>query len=217
MSAATVRRPRTFRPPTRCPSAHHAAIAVARGQSASSAATMRSCAPNGIPALAPTVRDATRTSMRTAAGRATWRRTKGVPESSAANHGQIASSTKLTEATIVWATDPSEREGRGSAATPIVASPAAPSTQRPGRRSPGSMRAEPMWARPVRTSATVMIQRCGVSTAASALIDSRTESKPAGCCVAATVQPPTSATTAVVALSRAPRGRPRSRRTMSPP
>ena len=53
-----------------------------------------------------------------------------------------------------------------------------------------------------------MIQRCGVVDAARALIDSAPESKPPGCTAAAHVHPPTSATTATVALSTAVRGRP---------
>jgi hypothetical protein len=64
------------------------------------------------------------------------------------------------------------------------------------------------WASPVTTSAAVMTQRCGVAEAARALIVSDRASKPPGCRAAAHVHPPTSATTATVALSTAVLGRP---------
>ena len=53
-----------------------------------------------------------------------------------------------------------------------------------------------------------MIHRCGVADAARALIDSTPASKPSGCAAAAHVQPPTSASTATVALTTAVRGQP---------
>ena len=61
-----------------------------------------------------------------------------------------------------------------------------------------------------------MIHRCGVAEAARALIDSARASKPPGWAAAAHVHPPTSATTATVALSTAVRGRPVGR-VMRPP
>ena len=45
----------------------------------------------------------------------------------APNHGHTARRTKLSVATSVWATEPSEREGRGTSATATVATPAAAS------------------------------------------------------------------------------------------
>ena len=153
-------------------------------------------------------REATARPMTAAAGRATRRSSATGPSGRAANHGQAASRANDAVATTVCAADESVREGSGRAATARVATPPAASSTRPGRRAGTSAHAVTRWASPVITRAVVMIQRCGVVDAARALIDSVPESKPPGCTAAAHVHPPTSDTTATVALSTAVRGRP---------
>ena len=163
--------------------------------------------PNADPPRS-TPREATARASTTAAGRATPRIRATGPSGRAPNHGHTASSAKDNVATAVCATEDSVREGSGSAATPRVATPPAASRTRPTRRAGTRAQAVTRWARPVMTRPVVMIHRCGVADAASALIDSALASKPPGWAAAAQVHPPTRASTATVALSTAVRGRP---------
>ena len=159
----------------------------ARGRARARRRQGRAGRPRAAPpgSAAPTGRrGAPRTRARRRAGRTTrWRRRCGPPRT---------------------------RSGRGGAARPPRGSPRPPaaSRARPARRAGTRAHAVTRWARPVTTSPVVMIQRCGVPDAASALIDSAPESKPPGWAAAAHVHPPTRASTASVALSTAVRGRP---------
>ena len=191
----------------RCPAHHHVLTAATSGHATVRKATTRSWRPNRA-APTPSPSEATAMTIRPAAGRATRFASAHGPPGRAANQGQTASRANDAVATTVWPAEDPVREGRGSAATARVATPPAASRARPARRAGTSAHAVTRWARPVSTSPVVMIQRCGVPDAASALIDSAPESKPPGCAAAAHVHPPTRASTASVALSTAVRGRP---------
>ena len=199
---------RTRREPTRCPAHHQVLTAVTSGHATVRKATTRSWTPNPVPPR-PIASDAT-ASDEHAGGRPGHpplqgdRAVRGAPRTTA---------TRRAGRTTAWRrrcappTSP-VREGRGSAATARVATPPAASSTRPVRRAGTRAHAVTRWASPVSTSAVVMIHRCGVAEAASALIDSARASKPPGCTAAAQVHPPTRASTATVALSTAVRGRP---------
>ena len=121
--------------------------------------------------------------------------------------------TRRAARTTVWPrpcappTSPCATEGEARRRRGWRPQPAA-SRIRPGRRAGTRAHAVTTCASPVIRRAVVMIHRCGVPDAARALIDSARASKPPDCTAAAQVHPPTSASTATVALSTAVRGRP---------
>lgn len=108
--------------------------------------------------------------------------------------GQAASEVNATAAATVCAVAPLSSAGNGRAATSTVAAPPTPSTTRPGTAAGRSEHAVTRWQTPSTASAAVISHRSCAPRAARELIVWVTESKPAGCRVAATVHPPINST-----------------------